>query len=251
MRPLDLPAGWADGLTLTPQTIGESGALVYRAGDAHVIKSEPISPLAELPGEIARLRWLHATELPCPAVVDATDHGGRHWLLMTAIPGHDLASTPGATSVVTADTAVRVVAGALRQLHGLDPASCPFDHRAGIRVADASARYHAGLYDGDDPEQGPADYARLIAGVPTSEDLVVTHGDACFPNFMAEDGRFTGFIDCGRLGVADRYQDLALACRSLEWNYGAASIPAFLAAYGATEPDEAKLQWYRLLDEFF
>ncbi|OEO31256.1 hypothetical protein VW23_017145 [Devosia insulae DS-56] len=251
MRPLDLPPGWASGLELTPQTIGESGAWVYRAGTGHFIKSEPISPLAELPGEIERLRWLHATGLPCPAVLDTADHGGRHWLLMTAMPGHDLASTPGVTSEVTAETAIRVVAEALRQLHGLDPASCPFDHRAGIRVAAASARYHAGLYDGDYPEQGPADYARLMAGVPTAEDLVVTHGDACFPNFMAEHGRFTGVIDCGRLGVADRYQDLALACRSLDWNYGAASIPAFLAAYGVTEPDRAKLEWYTLLDEFF
>jgi len=247
MRPLELPPGWASGVELTPQTIGESGAWVYRAGDGHFIKSEPISPLAELPGEIARLRWLHSTGLPCPAVVDAADHGGRHWLLMTALPGHDLAST----ELVSAETAVRLMAEALRRLHALDVASCPFDHRAAIRVAAASARYEAGLYDGDDPEQGPADYARLVAGMPESEDLVVTHGDACFPNVMTESGRFTGIIDCGRLGVADRYQDLALACRSLDWNYGAAAIPAFLAAYGVTEPDRAKLEWYTLLDEFF
>lgn len=247
MRPLDLPPGWDHGLDLVPQTIGESGAWVYRAGEAHFIKSEPISALAELPGEIARLRWLSSTGLPCPTVVDAADHAGRHWLLMTALPGHDLASTER----VTAETAVRVMAEALRRLHALDVASCPFDHRAQIRVAAASVRYHAGLYDGDDPEQGPADYARLMAQVPASEDLVVTHGDACFPNFMTEGGRFTGFIDCGRLGVADRYQDLALACRSLEYNYGAAAIPAFLAAYGVGEPDRNKLEWYMLLDEFF
>jgi aminoglycoside 3'-phosphotransferase-2 len=247
MRPLDLPPGWASGLDLVPQTIGESGAWVYRAGDGHFIKSEPIAPLSELPGEVARLRWLHSTGLPCPKVIDAADHAGRHWLLMTAIPGHDLATG----SPASAETAVRLVAGALRQLHALDPAACPFDHRAAIRLADASAHYHAGLYDGDDPAQGPADHAELLATVPSSEDLVVTHGDACFPNFMAEGERFTGFIDCGRLGVADRYQDLALACRSLEWNYGAAAIPAFLATYGITEPDRAKLRWYTLLDEFF
>lgn len=247
MRPLELPPGWAKGLTLTQQTIGESGALVYRAGGTHFIKSEPLSPEAELPGEIDRLRWLHEAGLPCPEVIDVADHAGRHWLLMTAVPGHDLAST----AEVPVDVAVPVVAGALRQLHALNPANCPFDHRASVRAAVASARYEAGLYDGDDPENGPADHARLLATRPATEDLVVTHGDACFPNFMAEGDRFTGFIDCGRLGVADRYQDLALACRSLEWNYGAASIPAFLAAYGITEPDEAKLGWYTLLDEFF
>jgi len=247
MRPLELPPGWAKGLTLTPQTIGKSGAWVFRAGDSHFIKSEPISHLTELPGEIDRLRWLHGTGLPCPEVVDVADHAGRHWLLMTALPGLDLSST----SEVPAEVAVPLVAGALRQLHALDPARCPFDHRASNRVASASARYEAGLYDGEDPENGPAAHARLIGNVPTTEDLVVTHGDACFPNFMADGDRFTGFIDCGRLGVADRHQDLALACRSLERNYGAASIPAFLAAYEITEPDEAKLDWYRLLDEFF
>ena len=247
MRPLEFPPGWASGLQLVPQTIGESGALVYRAGDAHFIKSELISALAELPGEIARLRWLHGTGLPCPEVVDVAEYAGRHWLLMTAVPGRDLAST----SEVPADLAVRLVADALRQLHAVDPSSCPFDYRASIRVAEASARYEAGLYDGDDPADGPANHARLLATRPASEYVVVTHGDACFPNFMADGDRFTGFIDCGRLGVADRYQDLALACRSLEWNYGAASIPVFLAAYGITEPDQAKLAWYKLLDEFF
>ena len=247
MRPLELPPGWSTGLLLTPQTNGESGAMVIRAGDTHFIKSEPISPLSELPSEVDRLRWLHQTGLPCPEVVDAADHADRHWLLMTAVPGRDLAST----AVVAAEVAVQLVAEALRQLHALDPASCPFDHRASIRIADATARYAAGLYDGDDPANGPTDHARLLTTKPTTEDLVVTHGDACFPNFMAEHGRFTGFIDCGRLGVADRYQDLALACRSLERNYGAASIPAFLSAYGITEPDEDKLAWYKLLDEFF
>ena len=32
-----------------------------------------------------------------------------------------------------------------------------------------------------------------------------------------------------------------LACRSLERNYGAAAIPAFLAAYGVEEPDRVRL----------
>jgi len=52
------------------------------------------------------------------------------------------------------------------------------------------------------------------------------------PNLLAERGRVTGFVDCGRLGVADRDQDLALAACSIEFNFGASFVQPFLARYG-------------------
>ena len=235
------------GKTVLFQSIGQSGAEVYRIGETLFLKSEPIGPLAELPGEVERLRWLGDTGIPCPEVVDEITWENRHWLLMSAIPGRDLAQSYDVGPV----NACEMVAQALRTLHVLDIETCPFDHRADHRIAAARRRLDAGLYDGPEFDHGPASYAMLWSTRPAHEDLVVTHGDACLPNFIARDGLLTGLVDCGRLGVADRYQDLALAARSIARNHGRAFVPAFFSAYGIDEPDEQKLAWYALLDEFF
>ncbi|MFT3834756.1 MAG: phosphotransferase [Micropruina sp.] len=75
-------------------------------------------------------------------------------------------------------------------------------------------------------------------------DAVVCHGDACNPNFLIDDdGHFSGYVDLGGLGVADRWADLAPALLSLNWNYGKGWEPTFLDAYGIA-PDETKWAFY-------
>ena len=152
---------------------------------------------------------------------------------------------------------MQLLADALRGLHALPVAVCPFDQRLASRLQAAQARVEAGRVDADDfdderlGQSAQQVFAELRATRPDHEDLVVSHGDACLPNLLAVEGRFSGFIDCGRLGVADRYQDLALAARSLVHNFGDTRwVASLFRSYGVV-PDERRLAFYRLLDEFF
>jgi aminoglycoside phosphotransferase len=94
--------------------------------------------------------------------------------------------------------------------------------------------------------------AEVMERIPQYEDRVFTHGDYCLPNIIVtQDGHLSGFIDVGRAGTGDRYRDIALACRSIAYNWGREWIPVFAEAYGLTGIDQKKLAFYQLVDEFF
>ena len=77
--------------------------------------------------------------------------------------------------------------------------------------------------------------------------MVVCHGDACAPNtLIGDDGRWSGHVDLGSLGIADRWADLAVASWSTDWNYGPGWEDVLLRAYGV-ESDPRRLAYYRLL----
>lgn len=256
---MNIPEKWREQFPLAlieKQAIGESRADVFRLrrdnGPDLFLKAEPLVEHAELADEIERLHWLQQQGLPAPVVLDQMQENHHHWLLMSAMPGQDLASS----SALSAAQVIDVLATALRTLHQVPVAQCPFDHNLEQRITVAREHVDAGLIDGtdfDDERLGRSVrdvFAELLATRPATHDLVVTHGDACLPNFMAADAHFSGFIDCGRLGVSDRYQDLALAARSVERNLGREWVRPFFELYGV-EPDEQRMAFYCLLDEFF
>jgi aminoglycoside phosphotransferase len=79
-----------------------------------------------------------------------------------------------------------------------------------------------------------ADEAQSVLSDPPPVDrLVVCHGDACAPNTLIGDGgRWSGHVDLGSLGVADRWADIAVATWSAELNYGPGWERTLLDAYG-------------------
>lgn len=242
-------------------SIGESDAAVYRLrgrnGAPDLFLKHGRGPAAaDLADEAARLRWL-APQLPVPAVVQfaRVADPDRAWLLTAALPGKTasevLEADPGLGPAV-ADA----LAAFLRRLHALPVSACPFDAGPAVRLVQARQRIDAGLVDADDFDAGRQGWtaeqvwAALQDYQPLTPDLVVTHGDFSLENILLQDGAVVACLDVGRAGVADRYQDLAIAWRALG-ELDAALQQRFAVQYGLLDIDQGKLQWHLLLDELF
>lgn len=273
-------AAVALGGVWTPITIGQSGSYVYRiewpsqpTRTAIYLKIAPPAQHAELRDERARLDWLGALmrpplhspstkqslpppppDLGAPQAVAYAVAEPFAYLALTAVPGAMACDAIFADDV---PLVARQLAAGLRRLHATDFARCPFDRRLARTLPEAAQRRTDGqvdVADFDDPASDPCTTLTwLHTHVPADEDLVFTHGDYCLPNVLIDpvERRISGLLDWGRAGVADRYQDLALAARSLTYNFGPGWEPFLWEAYGLPHPDQHKLTYYRLLDEFF
>lgn len=82
------------------------------------------------------------------------------------------------------------------------------------------------------------------------EDLVLSHGDISLPNIFSYKSKFTGFIDLGDLGIADRWFDIAIVIRSINFNFGEEYSKLFLKKLNI-EFDEFKYNYFMLLMELY
>jgi aminoglycoside phosphotransferase len=240
---------------------GWSGAEVYYLSDlAAYLKIAPVESLSNLRREKEVLEWLEG-KLAVPKVLGFEENGIKHSILLSEIKG-----VPGSVYVAAGgyDTSllldfVRAAARAMRGIHDLPIADCPLLLDLDTKLSTAMENIKQGFVDESDfdrENQGRSAkdvYDELIEKKPLNEDLVFTHGDLCLPNIMIIDGEISGFIDFDRGGIADRYQDIALFLRSFAHNI---EIPidvreTFCTAYGIDSLDDAKLFYYRLLDELF
>lgn len=223
--------------------------LVSPDGEVRFLKLARLEEQVGLAAERDRLLWT-AARLPVPRMLGYGTDGEQAWLLTEGLEGVD-ATDDGLRS--DPNRLIPLLASGLRRIHSLPIKDCPFDSCNDVMLQAAQRRVVAGLVDSVREPIDPGGsltaakaLERLERLRPRYEDLVVCHGDYCLPNVLIRDGRVSGYVDLGALGVADRWWDLAVASWSVTWNLGPGWEDHFLAAYGiARDPD--KLAFYRLL----
>jgi aminoglycoside 3'-phosphotransferase II len=238
-------------LRATPILVGESGATVFATGHGTIVKVDHADAPNTLQREAEVLRYA-VGRFPAPALISCDSISGWQVLEMTRVPGEDASTERMLTR--PAELCARL-AHSLRMLHALPVADCPFDRRTAALLAEAGQRLSRGQVDTDDFDE-PVDPVALLDTLrrtqPAADDLVVAHGDYCFPNIMLDPDSLalTGLIDLGRLGVADRFLDLGIAARSIGRNLGPGWVTPFFEAYGLP-PDPVRIRYFQQIDEFF
>lgn len=233
--------------------INELGGLTFRVEDGAeflFLKWSSLKSGLDLLAEARRLEWA-SSFTPVPAVIESGSDDEGTWLLTQGLEAQSAVSPRWREEPATA---TKAIGEGLRALHDALPVGgCPFTWSADERLAVAERRVEAGDFDGLHLGREFADVTieralDELRSIPES-DLVVCHGDACAPNtLLAADGSWAAHVDLGRLGIADRWADLAIASWSTSWNYGPGWEESVYRAYGVGA-DHAKIRYYRLLWE--
>lgn len=217
----------AAGRPVRPVSCNEAGVVTFTIGDgaefiAHGRPSREFRPA----DEAARLTWVSAYVTVPSVLGHGEDVDGFRWLHLTGLPG---VPAVAARWRQRPEIAVPELGAALRRFHDRVPvAHCPWEWAITGRVAQLPNGAYA-------------------FNCWPALDEVVCHGDARSTNILLDpDGRCIGYIGLGRLGIGDRWADLAPAIDSLSWTFGDGWQEAFLAGYGIAL-DARKLEFYTRL----
>jgi len=241
--------------------MSESEVRIY---DKYVLKIQPNS--AETDNEYLMVNWLNH-QIPIPSIPVYRKKDGFTYTLMTKVEGNMLCTEE---YMKEPEVIIKIMALALKMLWKVDIKNCPYTtSRLDNQLRAAEYNVANGLVDIDNVEpetfgprgfKNPEELLKWLKCNRPEEDIVLTHGDFCLPNILVKDGSISGFIDLGKMGPADRWQDIAIAIRSMEHNFNGKYTdgqkifdfkPEMLIDELGITWDEPKYRYYILLDELF
>ncbi len=236
------------------ESIGRSDSSVLIFED-RVLKIEKTSELSD--NEYRMLVWLDG-KLTAPRVIAFERENGYNYLLMTRLHGK-MACDCG----FAAEDVSRMLAEGLQTLWETDISDCPIRRNWQSKLAEAEIRLKNGALQGLVPQHTDfSDFESLFSYLSVhkpKEEFVFSHGDYCLPNvFLAQDG-VCGFLDLGRAGIADIYDDIYMCLWSMRYNFvtlGGMEENRFLKCKEiffhtlGMEEDCEKLRLWALMDEF-
>ena len=199
---------WAD---LPLREIAQRGTekAIFRLGDHHSVR------LARRDGRTTprgkEFDWLPrlAPVLPCEIPVPvAQGHPNEeypwYWDIHTWVRGETVP-----VEQIQAEQAAHDLAAFVGALQGVSPTTAPKGRGIPLAERDEEARYWLARFGGD--ERVTAAWERALAADPWDGPPVWHHGDLDARNWLVHEGRISGVIDWGSMGVGDPACDVMVA----------------------------------------
>lgn len=242
--------------------IGLSGAKVYIYDDL-VLKIQ--TDLKNSYNEYQVINWLNK-RIPTPQILAYEIDSQVSYTLMTKIEGKILCDNEYLSNP---SLLIDLLVKALQKLWSVDCDDCPIDQSLDKRLKIARYNVENNLVDLENVEEdtfsdtGFQNSLELITWLENNrpkEELVFSHGDLSLPNIIVNGQEIESFIDLGKMGKADKWQDLAICYRSLKHNFEGrynggkkydGYYPEMLFDKLNIKLDKNKLKYYLLLDELF
>lgn len=264
MEQINVPAQIEEiitGKSYTMDTLGMSGSQIYIFDDM-VLKIEECSEEADR--QVNIMRWMDG-KVPVPKILAYEAEDGKSYLLMSKMEGK---MSCDQFYLEHQDILVKGLVKGLKALWAVDVTDCPCVRNLDVVLQEARVNVENNLVDTDNVEPttfgegGFRDPAHLLAWLEENKpsfEPVLSHGDYCLPNVFLENSELKGFIDLGRAGIGDKWNDIALCYRSLIHNFDGSYggeirddfNPDLLFEELGINPDWDKIRYYLLVDELF
>jgi aminoglycoside phosphotransferase (APT) family kinase protein len=219
---------WADRRLRRVELPGTVNA-VFRLGDELALRLPRLDGPTEPGGK--ELEWLPRLaprlplEIPVPiAQGRPTDDYPWFWDVHTWVGG-DTATV----EEIDAIQAARDLAAFVAALQQVDPAGAPPGRGIPLAERDREIRYWLARFGGDPAVS--AQWERALAAPPWDGPPVWRHGDLDVRNWLVRNGRLSGVIDWGSMGVGDPACDVMVAWKL----HSAAARDAFREALPADD----------------
>ena len=144
-------------------------------------------------------------EIPAPVAQGRpTDEYPWYWEVHTWVAGETIP-----VEQVDAILAARDLAALVAALQRMDPAGAPRGRGIPLAERDPEIRYWLERFDR--AEDVTAEWERALAATPWEGPPVWHHGDLDVRNWLVRDGRVSGVIDWGAMGVGDPACDVMVS----------------------------------------
>lgn len=223
---------------------------VIKDNQAYYLK---IAKKGTLTQEYNALKWLDG-KLSVPKIVLFDNDNKNEFLITKAMLGEMVCSP---IYVNNPTEALKIIKEAFDNIYAVPISTCPFDVSNKYKLSLIKENVKKGLVKNENLKEetlqrfgSVENLLNYLIDNQFPEELCFSHGDTSLPNIFAFDNKFSGFIDVGECGIADKWFDLAICEKSIRRNYGEEYVSKFYEQLNII-PDRNKLDYYLLMMELY